>query len=182
MIGVGEQFPEFQLVGVSGNMGNLHEEWLDADQDFITVKSWQLKDWSVIYFYPKDFTFICPTEIVGMDNLMAETYEVYGISPDNEYCKWNWKTSDEHAPLYGTTHPLLADCNNELAKTLGIVSDEGVPYRATYIVDPEGIIQHISINALNTGRNANEILRTLQALIAGGLTGCEWNPGDDFVA
>ena len=161
---------------------NLHEEWLDADHDFITVKSWQLKDWSVIYFYPKDFTFICPTEIVGMDNLMAETYEVYGVSPDNEYCKWNWKTSDEHAPLYGTTHPLLADCNNELAKKLVIVSDEGVPYRATYIVDPEGIIQHISINALNTGRNANEILRTLQALKAGGLTGCEWNPGDDFVA
>ena len=81
------------------------------------------------------------------------------------------KTTDEHAPLYGTTHPLLADCNNELAKKLGIVSDEGVPYRATYIVDPDGIIQHISINALNTGRNANEILRTLQALKAGGLTG-----------
>ena len=68
-----------------------------------------------------------------------------------------------------------------LADELGIVSDEGVPYRATYIVDPEGYIQHISINALNTGRNANEILRTLQALKAGGLTGCEWTPGEDFV-
>ena len=184
MIGVGEQFPEFQLVGVSGNMGNLHEEWLDADHDFITVKSWQLKDWSVIYFYPKDFTFICPTEIVGMDNLMSETDEVYGISPDNEYCKWNWKCEQgDHSELYGTIHPLLADCNNVLAEELGIVNeDEGVPYRATYIVDPEGVIQHLSINALNTGRNANEILRTLQALKAGGLTGCEWNPGDDFVA
>ena len=184
MIGVGEQFPEFQLVGVSGNMGNLHEEWLDADHDFITVKSWQLKDWSVIYFYPKDFTFICPTEIVGMDNLMSETDEVYGISPDNEYCKWNWKCEQgDHSDLYGTIHPLLADCNNVLAEELGIVNeDEGVPYRATYIVDPEGVIQHLSINALNTGRNANEILRTLQALKAGGLTGCEWNPGDDFVA
>ena len=147
------------------------------------MKSWQLKDWSVIYFYPKDFTFICPTEIVGMDNLMSETDEVYGISPDNEYCKWNWKTGDEPQQLYGTIHPLLADCNNVLAEELGIVNeDEGVPYRATYIVDPEGVIQHLSINALNTGRNANEILRTLQALKAGGLTGCEWNPGDDFVA
>ena len=173
MIGVGEQFPEFQLVGVSGNMSNLHEEWLDADHDFITVKSWQLKDWSVIYFYPKDFTFICPTEIVGMDNLMSETDEVYGISPDNEYCKWNWKCEQgDHSDLYGTIHPLLADCNNVLAEELGIVNeDEGVPYRATYIVDPEGVIQHLSINALNTGRNANEILRTLQALKAGGLTG-----------
>ena len=117
-----------------------------------------------------------------MDNLMSETNEVYGISPDNEYCKWNWKTQDEYHELYGTIHPLLADCNNVLAEKLGIVSDEGVPYRATYIVDPEGTIQHVSINALNTGRNANEILRTLQALKAGGLTGCEWTPGEDFVA
>ena len=184
MIGVGEKFPEFELIGVSGNMANLNPDWPDADHDFITVKSWQLKDWSVIYFYPKDFTFICPTEIVGMDNLMSETDEVYGISPDNEYCKWNWKCEQgDHSDLYGTIHPLLADCNNVLAEELGIVNeDEGVPYRATYIVDPEGVIQHLSINALNTGRNANEILRTLQALKAGGLTGCEWNPGDDFVA
>ena len=171
MLSVCEEFPQFSLKAVDGS------------NNIIDVTNQDLEGkWSVVYFYPKDFTFICPTEIVGMDNLMAETYEVYGISPDNEYCKWNWKTTDEHAPLYGTTHPLLADCNNELAKKLGIVSDEGVPYRATYIVDPDGIIQHISINALNTGRNANEILRTLQALKAGGLTGCEWNPGDDFVA
>ena len=182
MIGVGDKFPEFKLNGVSGNQCNLHEDWNDADHEFITVNSWDLSNWSVIYFYPKDFTFICPTEIVGMDELLSETDEVFGISPDNEYCKWNWKTSDDHAPLYGVAHPLLADCNNKLAKELGIVSDEGVPYRATYIVDPEGFIQHISINALNTGRNANEVLRTLQALKAGGLTGCEWNPGDDFVA
>ena len=83
MIGVGEKFPEFELTGVSGNMANLNPDWSDADHDFITVKSWQLKDWSVIYFYPKDFTFICPTEIVGMDNLMSETNEVYCISHDN---------------------------------------------------------------------------------------------------
>ena len=182
MIGVGDKFPEFKLNGVSGNMSFQDENWKDADHDFITVNSWELSDWSVIYFYPKDFTFICPTEIVGMDTLLQETDEVYGISPDNEYCKWNWKTGDEHAELYGVQHPLLADCNNVLADELGIVSDEGVPYRATYIVDPEGFIQHISVNALNTGRNANEILRTLQALKAGGLTGCEWTPGDEFVA
>ena len=97
MIGVGEKFPEFKLTGVSGNQCNLNEDWHDADHDFITIKSWNLKDWSVIYFYPKDFTFICPTEIVGMDSLMSETDEVFGISPDNEYCKWNWKTGDEHA-------------------------------------------------------------------------------------
>ena len=146
MIGVGDKFPEFTLNGVSGNM-SFNEDWKDADHDFIKVNSWDLSDWSVIYFYPKDFTFICPTEIVGMDSLMAETDEVYGISPDNEYCKWEWKTGDEHAPLYGVQHALLADCNNNLATALGIVSDEGVPYRTTYILDPEGIIQHVSVNA-----------------------------------
>ena len=181
MIGIGDKFPEFTLNGVSGNQCNLHDDWHDADHDFIRINSWDLSDWSVIYFYPKDFTFICPTEIVGMDNLMTETNEVYGISPDNEYCKWQWKTGDDHAPLYGVIHSLLADCNNNLATALGIVSDEGVPYRATYIIDPEGIIQHVSVNALNTGRNANEVLRTLQALKAGGLTGCEWTPGDNLL-
>ena len=119
MIGVGDKFPEFTLNGVSGNM-SFNEDWKDADHDFIKVNSWDLSDWSVIYFYPKDFTFICPTEIVGMDSLMAETDEVYGISPDNEYCKWEWKTGDEHAPLYGVQHALLADCNNNLATSLGI--------------------------------------------------------------
>ena len=112
MIGVGDKFPEFELTGVSGNMSNLKEDWPDADHDFITVKSWQLKDWSVIYFYPKDFTFICPTEIVGMDNLMSETDEVYGISPDNEYCKWNWNcVQGDNSDFYGTIPPLLAECN-----------------------------------------------------------------------
>ncbi len=79
-------------------------------------------------------------------------------------------------------HTLVADCGNVLAEQLGIVSDENVPYRATYILDPEGFIQHVSINALDTGRNADEILRTLRALKAGGLNGCQWEPGDSFVA
>ena len=180
MIGVGDKFPEFSLNGVSGLLEDTDNE---TGHDFVKVNSWDLSDWSVIYFYPKDFTFICPTEIVGMDNLIAETPEVYGISPDNEYCKWNWKCgAGEEGQLYGVQHALLADCNNTLATELGIVSDEGVPYRTTYILDPEGVIQHISVNALNTGRNANEVLRTLQALKAGGLTGCEWQPGEDFVA
>ena len=69
-----------------------------------------------------------------------------------------------------------------LAEELGIVSNENVPYRATFIVDPGGIIQHISVNALDTGRNADEVVRTVEALRAGGLTGCSWQQGDEFVA
>ena len=84
--------------------------------------------------------------------------------------------------LEDVSFPLLADSGNMLAEDLEIVSEENVPYRATYIVDPEGIIQHVSVNALDTGRNVDEIIRTLHALRAGGLTGCSWTAGDEFVA
>ena len=84
--------------------------------------------------------------------------------------------------LENVRFPLLADSGNMLAEELGIVSNENVPYRATFIVNPGGIIEHISVNALDTGRNADEVVRTVEALRAGGLTGCEWQQGDEFVA
>jgi len=137
-------------------------------------------NWSVIYFYPKDFTFICPTEIAGMD-LLVNDADVIGISGDNEFCKLAWKTTN--GMIREINHSLAADCGLDLSLQVGVVNhDEGVCFRATFIVDPSRTIQHVSVNALDTGRNAQEILRTLQALKAGGLTGCEWNPGDDFVA
>ena len=167
MLGVGENFPDFSMQGV-----NDENDIIDVDV--------LLKEWTVVYFYPKDFTFICPTEIADMDYLVDEA-DVIGISGDNEYCKLAWK--EQNSAIRNIRHILAADCGLYLANELGIVDEEnGVPFRATYIVDPEGIIQHVSVNALDTGRNANEVLRTLQALKAGGLTGCSWQPGDEFVA
>jgi len=169
MIGIGEKFPAFELDGV------------DKDNNLIVQSQWKLQDWGVVYFYPKDWTFICPTEISEMDILLQETEEVFGISGDNEYSKLNWKLSDDD--VGNIEHTLLADRGLMLAKELGIVDDEqGVCYRATYILDPEGYIAHVSVNRDDTGRNAKEILRTLQALKAGGLTGCAWEPGEDFIA
>ena len=82
-----------------------------------------------------------------------------------------------------SNHPLGADCGLILSDELGIVdANEQVALRATFILDPDNIIKHVSVNALDTGRNADEILRTLQALKAGGLTGCSWEPGEEFVA
>jgi len=132
-----------------------------------------------MYFYPKDFTFICPTEISDMDKLLGEA-DVLGFSRDNEFCKLAWKQSNE---LIGNIqHSLAADCGLALSRELGIVNEaEGVCYRATYIIDRNDIVQHVSVNTLDTGRNAQEVLRTLQGIKAGGLTGCEWTPGDDFV-
>ena len=139
-----------------------------------------LGDWTVVYFYPKDFTFICPTEIADMDKIVGEA-DVIGVSGDNEYCKLAWK--EQNDAIRNIKHILAADCGLYLSRKLGIVDNEnGVSLRATYIVDPENIIQHVSVNALDTGRNADEVLRTLRALKAGGLTGCSWQPGDEFVA
>ena len=167
MLGIGEKFPEFSLTGVEGDQ-------------LVHVDSWALQDWSVIYFYPKDFTFICPTEISAMDILRDEAY-VIGLSGDNEFCKLAWKQSNEL--IRGIKHSLAADCGLGLSHALGIVNEnDGVSYRATFIIDPDQVIQHVSVNALDTGRNAQEVLRTLKALKAGGLTGCSWEPGEDFVA
>jgi peroxiredoxin (alkyl hydroperoxide reductase subunit C) len=170
MIGVGQKFPLYTL------------NCVDLNNEMVEVDTWSEVDgeWLVIYFYPKDFTFICPTEIAGMD-ILVEHAEVIGNSGDNEFCKMAWKTAV--GAIRDINHTLAADCGLYLAEELGIVdNNEGVALRATYIIDPEGYIQHVSVNALDTGRNANEVLRTLQSLQAGGLTGCEWQPGDDFVA
>ena len=173
MLTVGDLFPAFSLQGVNANNEFVR---VDIEEDYTPLKH----DWTVVYFYPKDFTFICPTEIAGMDKLVNDA-TVIGISGDNEFCKVAWKQDNE---LVGNiNHTLAADCGLGLSEALGIVnSEEGVCYRATFIFDKNRVIQHASINALDTGRDANEVLRTLQALKAGGLTGCAWQPGEDFVA
>ena len=168
MIGVGEEFPSMHLVGV------------DLDNSIMTIDILAPEQWTVMYFYPKDFTFICPTEITAMDKLVDEA-DVIGVSGDNEFCKIAWKTADGR--IRNLKHILAADCGLGLSNKLGIVDpEENVCLRATYIIDPDGVIQHVSVNALDTGRNADEILRTLQALKSGGLTGCAWQPEDEFVA
>ena len=168
MIGVGERFPSMSLTGV------------DLDNSIMNIEILAPEQWTVMYFYPKDFTFICPTEITAMDKLVEEA-DVIGVSGDNEFCKIAWKTADGR--IRNLKHILAADCGLKLSSKLGIVDpEENVCLRATYIIDPDGVIQHVSVNALDTGRNAEEILRTLQALKSGGLTGCAWQPEDDFVA
>lgn len=164
---VGQEAPDFTATAV-------------YDQEFkdITLSSYKGK-WVVLFFYPLDFTFVCPTEIAGMD-VLAEHANVVGISGDNEFCKLAWKK--ENALIGDIKHTLAADCGLALSRELGIVHEEaGVCYRATFIFDKERTIQHASINALDTGRNADEVLRTLKALQAGGLTGCAWEEGQELL-
>ena len=169
MHSVNDEFPPFVLNGV------------DSNQDMVTVDSKDLEGWRVFYFYPKDFTFICPTEISAMDKVVEAGATVVGFSGDNEFCKHAWK--EVNGAIRNIKHTLLADCGLALSSELGVVDfDEGVSLRATFIVDPTNKIQSVQCNALDTGRNADEIVRTLKALQAGGLTGCAWQEGEDFVA
>jgi peroxiredoxin (alkyl hydroperoxide reductase subunit C) len=169
MIHIGDQFPAFGL------------ESVDSQNNINTAHSSAYVDkWSVFYFYPKDFTFICPTEIQQMDKLVDEGVAVLGFSGDNEFCKLNWKETNDL--IKDIRHSLVADTGLTLSDELGIVDEENhVCYRATFIVDPKNYIQHISVNALDTGRNVDEVIRTVRALQSGGLTGCGWEVGNDFV-
>ena len=169
MVVVGQEFPEFAMATCESDntIAGITQDDIDSE-------------WTIMYFYPKDFTFICPTEIAAFDE-MSERAQVIGVSGDNEFCKLAWKQDNDL--IRDINHTLAADSGMALGYELGIVSEEdGVHYRATYIIDPNNIVQHLSINALDTGRSAQEINRTLAALQAGGLTGCSWQLGDDFVA
>tara|TARA_R100001463_G_scaffold13994_2_gene37144 strand:- start:184 stop:696 length:513 start_codon:yes stop_codon:yes gene_type:complete len=170
MIKINDEFPSFNLEGVDG----------DNRIQSISSENY-IDDWKVFYFYPKDFTFICPTEIEQMDRIQRElNIPVIGFSGDNEYCKLNWKQNNKL--IENIIHPLVADTGLSLSNELGIVDEEnGVCFRATFIINPNNRIQHISINALDTGRNVDEIIRTLQALQSGGLTGCNWKIGDELL-
>lgn len=150
---IGDEFPSFVLKG------------LTADKSFDDIDVTSATGWKVVYFYPKDFTFVCPTEIVDFDNLVGEFAKlnttVYGVSPDNEYCKLAWR--EQHPQLRNIKHDLLSDSGNALASELGIVSPERVPYRVTYIIDGENTIQYVGTHGLSVGRSAAEVLRLVDA-------------------
>ena len=147
----------------------------------ITNESYPGK-WKVVFFWPKDFTFVCPTEIAAFGKLNEDfadrDTQVLGFSTDTEFVHRAWRTHQEE--LRDLPIPMLADTKRELADALGILhKDEGVCLRATFIVDPEGIIRHVSVYDLNVGRNVQEVLRTLDALQTDELCPCNWQRGQD---
>jgi peroxiredoxin (alkyl hydroperoxide reductase subunit C) len=135
----------------------------------------------VIFFYPKDFTFVCPTEIKAFGDLNKEfnsrETQVLTASTDNEFVHLAWRSQKEE--LKTLPFPMLSDIKRELSTSLGIIDEaEGVAQRATYVVDPNGIIRHVSVNDLSVGRNPKEILRVLDALQTDELCPCNWQPGE----
>lgn len=173
MLGVGKNFPSFNMKAVVSN---------DPKTGIIDYSSESLKGkWAVIFFYPKDFTFVCPTEIKAFGDLNKEfnsrEAQVLTASTDNEFVHLAWRSQKEE--LKTLPFPMLSDIKRELSTSLGIIDEaEGVAQRATYVVDPNGIIRHVSVNDLSVGRNPKEILRVLDALQTDELCPCNWQPGE----
>jgi len=141
--------------------------------------------WHVLYWYPLDFTFVCPTEIVGFQGLLGdfkdERVEVIGVSTDSYHSHKAWFADRKIFPQE-ISHPVIADTNHEVSKAFGVLKeDEGIAYRATVVVDDKGIVRSVSVNDTQVGRSPKEILRTVQAFQAGGLCGADWKKGDKFV-
>jgi alkyl hydroperoxide reductase subunit AhpC len=173
MLTVGDTFPAFELTGVVS---------LEKGKEFAPISSAASPGkWKVVFFWPKDFTFVCPTEIAAFGkryrDFVDRDTEVFGVSHDNEYVHLAWRRT--HPDLKDLPYPMLADVKQELTAAAGVIhKQEGVPLRATFIVDPTGIIRHVSVNDLNVGRSVDEVLRLLDGFQTDELCPCNWRPGE----
>ena len=176
MLTIGDKLPELTLPV---------QEGVDALPGGETINLAETNGkWKILFYWPKDFTFVCPTEIVGYGDLKGDFADrdavLIGASTDTTHVHFAWRKSDER--LAQADFPWIADNNKVLANALGIVDqNEGVAFRATFIVDPDNVIQHITVNGLNVGRNPQEALRVLDALQTDELCPCNWEPGQDVL-
>jgi peroxiredoxin (alkyl hydroperoxide reductase subunit C) len=176
MLGVGENFPKFEMLATVSR---------EKDKAFetITDESYPGK-WKVYFFWPKDFTFVCPTEIAAFGKLNNEfadrDAQILGGSVDSEFVHLAWRNN--HEDLRDRPFPMLADVKRDLCEQLGILDlKAGVAQRATFIVDPENVIRFVYVTDLSVGRNPQEVLRVLDALQTDELCPCNWNKGEEVI-
>jgi peroxiredoxin (alkyl hydroperoxide reductase subunit C) len=176
MLTVGDKFPAFELTAVVD---------IDPKKAFetITEDSYPGK-WKVVFFWPKDFTFVCPTEIAAFGKLNQEfsdrDAQLLGGSIDSEFVHLAWRNN--HPDLKDLPFPMLSDIKRELSAQLGILDVKaGVSQRATFIVDPEGVIRFVYVTDLSVGRNPQEVLRVLDALQTDELCPCNWHKGEETI-
>ncbi|TAM87325.1 MAG: peroxiredoxin [Candidimonas sp.] len=177
---VGDKLEPFKVTGVKPGFNQREENGVSAFED-ITESSFPGK-WKIIYFYPKDFSFVCPTEIVGFNKLVRDFSEhdavLMGGSVDNALVKLAWRR--EYPDLNKLGHYQFGDTAGALVDQLGIrEKSEGVALRATFIIDPDNVIQHVSVNNINVGRSPEEILRILDGLQTDELCACNRAVGGD---
>ncbi len=173
MLSIGQKFPAYSLTGVVSN--DLAKGFQPFTNDSFTSK------WQVVFFWPKDFTFVCPTEIAAFGKLdkefKARDAQLLGVSIDSEFVHLAWRKEKEE--LRNLPFPMLSDIKRELSSALGVLDPEaGVAQRATFIVDPQGVIRFVYVTDLSVGRSPDEVLRVLDALQTDELCPCNWQPGD----
>ncbi|MAR57345.1 MAG: alkyl hydroperoxide reductase [Rickettsiales bacterium] len=180
-LGVGDTLPEFEMKAVAP----IPMEKATIENVFVDIssKSYPGK-WLCLFFYPKDFTFVCPTEIQAFGDLNEEfadrDCQVLTASTDSEFVHWAWRRDQEE--LKNLPFPMLADVKRELTSALGILDrNEGVAQRAVFLIDPEGVIRFSMITDLSVGRNPKEVLRVLDALQTDELCPCNWKKGDSTI-
>ena len=176
VLNIGSQFPSFEKVAVVSTT---------EGEEFENISSEKLKEsgnWTVMFWWPKDFTFVCPTEIAEFNSNYEEFVDrdvtLVGASTDSEFVHLAWRKN--HEDLNNLQFPMIADTSKSLAEELGILEEnEKVAYRATFVIDPEGVIRWVSVYDLNVGRNVEEVLRVLDALQTDELCPCNWKKGEE---
>jgi len=167
MVMVGEEAPDFNT-----------EAYVKGNFKKVSLKDYKGK-WVVLFFYPLDFTFVCPTEITGFAKAEAEFTKknaaVLAASTDSVHSHKAWFEKD----MPSVEFPILSDTNHSLSREYGVLlEDEGIALRGTFIIDPKGILKYMVVSDNNVGRSVEETLRVLEALQSGGLCPMNWKPGD----
>jgi peroxiredoxin 2/4 len=173
---VGKPAPDFKLASTKDATGakDLGKEIKLADYK---------GKWLVLFFYPLDFTFVCPTEITALSDRSDEfkefDTEILGCSTDSVFSHWAWlNTPKDKNGIAGTRYPLISDFTKETARAYGVLDEaSGVAQRGLFIIDPDGVLKYAVVTDDNVGRSVEETLRVLQALQTGGLCPAEWKPG-----
>ncbi len=174
---VGKPAPDFSMLSTK-NLETLEEK--------VSLSDYRGK-WLVLFFYPMDFTFVCPTEITALSDRYEEfkelDCEIVGVSTDSVYTHRAWiRTPREENGLGDIKYPLAADPNHEVSRAYNVlIEEEGVAQRGLFIIDPEGIIRYQVVTDDNVGRSVDETLRVLQALQTGGLCPANWKPGKKLI-
>ena len=173
---VGKPAPDFHTVA--------YDRTKDGDDDamFPTVGLSDYRGkWVCLFFYPRDFTFVCPTEITAFNQNLDEFEDrdcvVLTASTDSEYSHKGW--CDSHGDLKDMKFPMLADTSQKMARDYGVLDDEaGLANRGIYLIDPNGVVRWMAVHDLSVGRNVDEVLRVLDALQTDKLCACNWKPGE----
>jgi peroxiredoxin (alkyl hydroperoxide reductase subunit C) len=176
VLSIGSEFPSFKKKAVvSIEKG---KEFIEISNDYATASG----KWTVMFWWPKDFTFVCPTEIAEFNKKHSDFIDrdtvLIGASTDSEFVHAAWRR--DHKDLHDLKFPMLADTSKSLAEELGILDiEEKIAYRATFIIDPQGIVRWVSVYDLSVGRSVQEVIRVLDALQTDELCPCNWSKGEE---